>query len=107
MMFRKPLWLFGAAMSLESMRRGFVGGTALALFIDLSGLEPPSTIRDLGFLRRYLEVEEWLITMIPPFLSFLVAPFIDYHKANCLFLEICDLLALARRETTCAPFWEK
>ncbi|GAH67707.1 unnamed protein product, partial [marine sediment metagenome] len=80
---------------------------ALALFIDLSGLEPPSVIRDLDYLRAYLEVEERLIQNIPPIIAFITSPFIDYHKANCVFLDICDRLARARAEAACAVIWEK
>ena len=107
MMFTNPLWLIGAGMSLESMRRCFIGGTALALFIDLSGLEPPSVVRDLDFLRGYLEIEQELINNIPPIIAFITSPFIDYHNANCIFLDIVDRLQLFRMELTCQPVWEK
>jgi len=107
MMFAHPYWLIGAGMSLESMRRCFIGGTALALFIDLSGLEPPSVVRDLTFLRNYLKIEEELIQNIPPIIAFIASPYIDYHKANCLFVDIVDRLQLFRRELSCNPVWEK
>jgi hypothetical protein len=107
MMFTSPRWLIGAGFALEGMRRCLIGGTALALFIDLSGLEPPSAVRDVEFLRRYLEVEERLIQNIPPIIAFITSPFIDYHNANCVFLDICDQLQLSRRELTCAAIWEK
>ena len=106
-MFRSPWWLIGAGLSLESMRRCFIGGTSLALFIDLSGLEPPSVVRDLDFLRTYLAIEEQLINNIPPIIAFITSPFIDYHYAACVFLDITDRLQLSRREQTCALIWEK
>lgn len=107
MMFKSPMWLIGAGLGLESMRRCLIGGTALALFIDLSGLDQPSAIRDVGFLRGYLELEEQLIQEIPPIIAFITSPFIDYHNANCVFLDICDRLQLARREQSCSVIWEK
>ena len=107
MMFRPPWWLIGAGLSLEGMRRCFIGGTSLALFIDLSGLEPPSVVRDLDFLRNYLAIEEELIQAIPPIIAYVAAPFIDYHNAASVFLEITDLLAIARREQSCKIIWKK
>ena len=107
MMFAPPWWLIGAGMSLESMRRCFIGGTSLALFVDLSGLEPPSVARDLDFLRTYLAIEEVLINNIPPIIAFITSPFIDYHNAACVFLDITDRLRLSRMELACKPIWEK
>jgi len=107
MMFRAPLWLIGAGLSLESMRRCFVGGTSLALFVDLSGLEQTSCLRDGNFLRAYLPVEEALINQLPPIIRFVASPFIDYHNAAKTFLEITDRLCYAKQEQLCPLIWEK
>ena len=105
-MFARPMWLIGAGMSLESMRRGFIGGTCLSLFIDLSGLDQESCMRDLGTLRGYLPIEEHLIQSLPPFLQWLASPFIDYHKANVCFLAIAEALCRAKGELYCQTIWE-
>ena len=107
MMFTNPLWLIGAGMSLESMRRCFIGGTSLALFIDLSGLFQYSCLRDCNILRAYLPIEEALINQLPPIIQFVASPFIDYHNAATTFLEITDRLCYAKQEQVCESIWEK
>jgi len=107
MMFRPPWWLIGAGMSLESMRRCFIGGTSLALFVDLSGLEQFSCLRDANILRAYLPIEEALINALPPIIQFVASPFIDYHNAAKTFLEITDRLCFAKKEQSCTLMWEK
>jgi len=94
-------------MSLDSMRRGFIGGSALSLFIIKEfGLDKQAA-PTLDYLRGYLDVEEKLISNIPPFLEFLVTPFTDYHNAAKTYLEILGILAEAQRPPTCQIYWEK
>ena len=107
MMFKSPWWLFGAALSLEGMRRGFVGGSALSLFIIKEFGLDKQAVPTLNALRGYLDTEEWLISQIPPFLSFLVAPWTDYHNAAKLYLVILDILAELQRPLTCEAYWNK
>ena len=107
MIFSRPKFLLGALMGLESMRRGYVGGSALSLFIIKEfGLEKRA-VPTLNFLRGYLEIEEWLLTQIPDFLSFLAMPFQDYHDAAKCFLEIVDGLSEKQRPRTCQFYWDK
>jgi len=107
MIFTKPLWLLGAAMTLESMRRGFVGGSALALFIIKEfGLEQ-GAVPTLNFLRSYLAIEEQLLDQIPDFLDCLILPFTDYHNASVCYLHILEELAEKQRPSSCAYYWEK
>lgn len=106
-MFRKPMWLLFAGMTLESMRRGFIGGTMLSLFIVKEfGLEGQA-VPALDNLRTYLDIEEALLSQIPPFLSFLVQPFTDYHEAGHCALLIFDILAQLQRPRTCDYYWKK
>jgi len=94
-------------MALESMRRGFIGGSALSLFIIKEfGLEKQA-VPTINFMRGYLEREEALIAQIPPFLDFLVMPFTDYHDANMAYLEILDGLAEKQRPRGCEYYWKK
>ncbi len=94
-------------MSLESMRRGFIGGSALALFIIKEfGLEGQA-VPVMNAMRGYLEVEEEIISRLPPFLSFLLTPVTDYHDANVLYLEIIDMLALQQRPRSCQYYWQE
>jgi len=107
MIFSKPLWLLGAAFSLESMRRGFIGGSALSLFIikefGLDGQAVPT----LNFMRSYLATEGLLLSQIPDFLEFLIQPFTDYHNAATLYVEVLDILAEAQLPRSCQYYWEK
>jgi len=107
MMFTKPLWLLGAAFSLESMRRGFIGGSALSLFIIKEFGLDRQAVPTLNLMRSYLETEEKFLSQIPPALSFLITPFTDYHESAKTYLEIIDLLALMQRPRTCEYYWEK
>lgn len=107
MMFTKPLWLIGVAFSLESMRRGFIGGSALSLFIIKEFGLDKQAVPTLNYMRRYLEIEEEMLSRIPIFLSFLASPFIDYHNAAKTYLEIIDILAENQRPRTCQIYWEK
>ncbi len=107
MIFSRPLWLLGAAFSLESMRRGFIGGSALSLFIIKEfGLDKQAA-PTLDAMRSYLEVEETLLAQIPPFLEFLVTPFTDYHESAKLYLQIIEILAESQRPPGCEYYWEK
>lgn len=106
MMFRAPKWIIGAALGLESMRRGFVGGTALALFIDLSGLSQLSCQRDLRTLAAYLPIEKALIEAIPDFLITIIHCFEDYHLAAVCFYETALELCQQKGELECQGVWE-
>ncbi len=94
-------------MSLESMRRGFIGGSALSLFIIKEFGLDKQAVPTLNALRGYLEVEEWLLTQIHPFLGFLIAPFTDYHNAAKTYLKIVDILAELQRPLACEAYWKK
>lgn len=107
MIFTLPLWLLGACFTLESMRRGFVGGSALSLFIIKEfGLEG-GALPTLTFLRGYLAVEERLLENIPPFLFFLILPFTDYHEASKCYVSIIEELAEKQSPQSCATIWGK
>lgn len=94
-------------MTLESMRRGFIGGSALSLFIIKEFGLDKQAVPTLNALRGYLEIEETILTQIPPFLDFLLIPFTDYHNAAKTYLEIIDMLAELQRPTTCEYYWTK
>ena len=103
--YRLPLFVFGVTMSLESMRRGFMGGTALSLFIDISiGNHEGCKIR-IAFMEKYLDVEQYLISQIPPVLAFFISPFIDYHNAQRCFFTIASTLCDRLQKRSCAEIW--
>lgn len=107
MMFRKGMWLLGAGMALESMRRGFVGGSMLSLFVVKAfGLEK-SAIPLMNALRTYLDIEEKLLSAIAPPFNFLITPFTDYHEAAETALLIFDILAELQQPRTCQYYWLK
>jgi len=106
MIWSKPLWLVGAAFSLESLRRGLIGGSALSLFIVKEfGLDEQAQ-PTLNLMRGYLDLEEKLLSQIPSFLSFLVQPFTDYHNASTTYLYIIDKLAELQRPRACSYYWK-
>lgn len=101
------MWLIGVGFALESMRRGYIGGSSLSLFvIKQFGLEGQA-VPTLNMLRGYLELEQQLLDSIPPPLDFLVFPFNDFHLAATCFLEIVDILAEKQAPTTCDLYWYK
>jgi len=94
-------------MTLESMRRGFVGGSFLSLFIIKSfGLEGQA-VPTLNALRGYLDREGDLLSHIPDALNFLVMPFTDYHEAAKTSLQIIDILAEMQQPRGCDYYWKK
>ena len=105
MMFRRALWLFGAAFTLESLRRGFIGGSMLSLFIIKEFGLDKAAVPTMAWMRRYLDIEEGLLGWIPPPLDVLVTPFTDYHESAKLYLEILDILAEEQRPRTCQYYW--
>lgn len=107
MLFTRPLWLLGVGLSLESMRRGFVGGTSLSLFIikDI-GLEGRGR-QHVEMLKTYLEIEAGLLSLIPDWLEFLVYPFMDYHDAGETFVAILEDLVEYQDPANCLYYWDR
>jgi len=103
--YRIPLFVFGTVMSLESMRRGFMGGSALSLFIDISIDNKEGCKIRIAFMKMYLDVEEYLLTQIPVFLAWAAGPFIDYHKAQRCFFTIAETLCGRLDKRSCADIW--
>lgn len=101
------MWLLGSTMGLESFRRGYIGGSMLSLFVIKEFGLDKQAIPTLAWLRRYIELEEGLISRIPPFLDFLVAPFQDYHDAAKNYLLTLEILAELQRPPTCQYYWDK
>ncbi len=107
MILSSPLWLIGVGFALESTRRGFVGGSSLALFVIKEFGLDRQAVPTLNLLRGYLELEEKLLADLPPFLEFLVTPFTDYHESAKTFLLIIDILSEAQRPRSCEYYWKK
>jgi hypothetical protein len=107
MIMSSPLWLIGVGFALESTRRGFIGGSSLALFVIKEFGLDRQAVPTLNLLRGYLELEEKLLADLPPYLEFLLAPFTDYHEAAKTFLRIIDILSEAQRPRTCEYYWKK
>ena len=101
MIFSRPRWLIGAAFALESMRRGYLGGSALSLFIIKEFGLDRQAVPTMNAMRFYLETEEKLIAQLPDFLSFLLTPITDYHEAAKSYLLIIDILSELQRPRTC------
>jgi len=106
MMFSPPLWLVGAAFTLEKFRRGFIGGSSLALFVVKEFGLDQQAVPTLNMLRGYLDMEEVILAQIEPFLAFLFRPFTDFHEAAKAYLEIIDGLAESQRPRACSYYWK-
>jgi len=91
-----PYALVVPAYALEGLRRCWLSGTALALFIDIGSSLPASCIRECENLRRYLDVDRMIIEMVPELLWPLIGPWIDHHNAQECFYEIAAELCNAR-----------
>ena len=95
--FTSPLFLaVPIGYALEGLRRCWLSGTSLALFIDIGSCGPESCIRDCANLRRYLDVDRDVIQAVPEILRPLIAPWIDHHNAQECFYEIALELCMTR-----------
>lgn len=107
MFFGGSLWLIGSLFALEGLRRGFIGGSSLALFIikefGLQGQARPT----MEYLRKYLEVEESILAATPKELKVFLSPWIDHHDAGVTYLQILDILAEDEFPPTCEYYWQK
>lgn len=108
--FLSPLGLFiPFAFALEGMRRCWLSGTALTLFIDIGSSLPESCLRDCENLRRYLDVDTMLIEAVPEALWPAIGPWIDHHNAQECFYEIALELCYGRNFPpceSCKEVWE-
>lgn len=96
-MFLSPLWsLLGLAFALEGLRRCWLSGTSLCLFIDIGSSIPASCIRECENLRRYLDVDCTLLDAIPKLFWPIIGPWIDHHNAQECFYEIAMELCMTR-----------
>jgi len=105
--FSNASWMYGAALSLEGMRRTFLGGTFLSLFIVKEfGLQPHARYT-IDLLRRYLEIEAAMIPELPPVLNWLVRPWQDHNAAGQTYLDILEILAEQEFPAKCEFYWPK
>lgn len=110
-MFMSPLFLvLGVAYFFEGLRRAYLGGLSLGLFIDISSNPPESCKRDLEYLRAFLDKEKEQIEAIPETAWPLIGPWIDHHNAVECFYEIACMLCqqkagLFPTGKTCQEIW--
>ncbi|GAH87509.1 unnamed protein product, partial [marine sediment metagenome] len=88
--------VLGLGFALEGLRRAWLGGTALTLFIDIGQSTPESCLRDVAALRVYLDIDREVINSVEEFLWPLIAPWIDHHNAQECFYEIAIQLCNQR-----------
>lgn len=108
MLFRRAGWLYGAALSLESMRRGFLGGTGLSLFIIKGNNLEAHAQHTLNLLGKYLVIEAEMLGRMPDFLIPFIFAWIDHHDAYVTFLIICEELVAKQAipvGDSCAYYW--
>jgi len=108
--FLSPLALaIPLGFALEGLRRCWLSGASLTLFIDIPSSIPESCLRDCANLRRYLDVDRAIIEAVPEALWPLIGPWIDHHNAQECFYEIAVELCNAKNFPPCASceeVWE-
>lgn len=82
-----------------------MGGSALSLFIDISIDNHEGCKLRIEMMGTYLDVEEYLITQIPPILAYFIWPFTDYHNAQRCFFTIASTLCDRLQKRSCADIW--
>lgn len=98
-------FLIGLILNIESLRRGFLGGTQLSLFI----------IKDYGLdwlgrdhiemLKTYLTIEQAMIDTIPDDLQFFIWPFMDHHDAGETYVSVLEDLVELQDPANCSYYW--
>jgi len=108
--FLSPFYaLLGLGFTLEGLRRCWLSGTSLTLFIDIGSSIPESCLRDCASLRRYLDVDRAVIETVPEIFWPLIGPWIDHHNAQECFYEIATELCNALNFPpckSCEEVWE-
>lgn len=79
--------MIGGVMSLEGLRRSWIGGTSLGIFVALESDRPITVGPSLDQLENLNDIALSIIEDLPPFLNFAAAPFRDYHTATKAFIE--------------------
>jgi len=99
------MWLIRIGKSIDGIRRGYIGGSALSLFIIKAYGLDKGAVPTLDFMRGALVLEEGLLAEIPVLLNWLLFVFQDYHDANVMYLKILELLAESQRPSACSFYW--
>jgi hypothetical protein len=107
MRFFHNWFMMGACLSLEGMRRTFIGGSSLSLFIIKDFGLTPHAWSTLKLLEGYLAIEQSLIENIPPVIHFVLTPWVDHHNSGVLYLQILHLLAESEFPVTCDWYWKQ
>jgi len=89
--------MLGVLFPLEGLRRTYLGGLGLALFIDISSCPHESCQRDTQSLRKFLDLDKQLIETVPELAWPLIGPWIDHHNAAETFYDISMILCLQKQ----------
>ena len=107
MKFINGWFFFGVVISMESMRRTYVGGASLSLFIIKSyGLDRQAA-DCLRWLRKGLRLMGGEIERVPWLISWIAAPYLDYVQSGETFIKIIDILKDLQRPPGCELYWGK
>lgn len=105
MRFFNAWFLMGASLSLEGMRRNFIGGTSLSLFIIIQYGLTHHADEALANLEAYLGIEQQFINALPGAVAFLLTPWVDHHNSGVASLRVFRLLLGTRNLTACEIYW--
>lgn len=99
--------MYGVCISMESMRRTYIGGSFLSLFIIKSyGLDRQAA-PTLKYLKAAIDTLEGQIARLKSPLGFLTQPFIDYAGSAVVSMHIIEILKEIQRPPGCELYWGK
>ncbi len=110
--FSPAFILLGVLYPLEGLRRTWLGGLSLGLFIDIGSCPHESCEREVVYLRNYLDHDRDIIMAIPEIAWPLIGPWIDYHNAAETFYDIAMILCLQKQglenlPSSCRVAWQQ
>lgn len=105
MRFFSGAFLIGAALSLEGMRRTFLGGSFLTLFIIKEFGLPNWALYTIDLLEKYLDIEAEMISRIKTPLAFFIRPWSDHNAAGRTYLDVLKIMAEDEFPATCQFYW--
>lgn len=105
MRFFHAWFLLGSSLSLEGLRRNFLGGTCLSLFIIIQYGLTTHADEALANLEAYLGLEQQFINALPAPVSWLLTPWTDHHNSGVAALRVFRLLLGTRNINACDRYW--
>ena len=111
MFFSQIGFFYGVVMSLEGLRRGQTGSALMAAFVCMEAENYPNMAIHFEHIELMCEIGELILDRVPPFLEFIVSPFIDYIAGCRCFVtvveEVIKDIPVPYENYTCTPWWPR